>query len=393
MYILETFEKFRNYIYFYQNLIIVFGLLISFFGGSWDITFHLLSKPESFFSIPHFLVYSGIFIIIFTFYFNIKKNWNFKKDKDHLLIFIGTIIILLAGPFDFGWHSIFGLDGLLSPPHLTLSVGWLFVGLGIIKNTLNSVKSTINFNKLKDAGKVCGVKEEEQNDRNGIENDRIDKNSKLSKLKKLELILEFSFILMILSGLIYFFSLPFSETNYYNFNPHPIIALILSVIGFPLLFSWYFNKIISIFSNQFGIITCVGITYISTILLSQIIPNPFIINFTGFYLLNIIPFLIVDILFVKKNYMQIRGKKIRSLKSRIVSGLIIGICAYSICFPLNTYIYNEVLYDYQITQDRVLGIYIENLSDNYFFVIVFSITGVIIGSVLDKELYNNKKTT
>src|SRR5918992_2168085 len=36
------------------------GILLAESGGSWDITNHLLNKPETFFSPPHIILYSGI---------------------------------------------------------------------------------------------------------------------------------------------------------------------------------------------------------------------------------------------------------------------------------------------------------------------------------------------
>lgn len=36
------------------------GILLAESGGSWDITNHLLNKPETFFSPPHAILYSGI---------------------------------------------------------------------------------------------------------------------------------------------------------------------------------------------------------------------------------------------------------------------------------------------------------------------------------------------
>ena len=60
------------------------GILLVTVGGSWDITNHLLSKPETFFSPPHALMYSGVAIslvgVVLTF-----VGWkNLQKFKDKL---------------------------------------------------------------------------------------------------------------------------------------------------------------------------------------------------------------------------------------------------------------------------------------------------------------------
>ena len=39
------------------------------------------------------------------------------------LIIAGVAMLLGAGPFDFAWHSAFGLDGRSSPSHITLTMG------------------------------------------------------------------------------------------------------------------------------------------------------------------------------------------------------------------------------------------------------------------------------
>src|SRR6185503_16681839 len=134
-------QAFSDILYRYQNLIIVIGLIISFSGGSWDITFHILSQPESFFSYPHTLVYTGILIVISIFFINFGKNILNKNQhrKDNFLILMGAVLILAAGPFDFSWHLKFGLDGLLSRPQVILLTGWLLVGLGNLRITNNLI--------------------------------------------------------------------------------------------------------------------------------------------------------------------------------------------------------------------------------------------------------------
>src|SRR5215208_3718785 len=45
-------------------VLISIGILRAESGGSWDITNHLLNKPETFFSLPHIILYSGIILAI-----------------------------------------------------------------------------------------------------------------------------------------------------------------------------------------------------------------------------------------------------------------------------------------------------------------------------------------
>jgi hypothetical protein len=56
----ETFLKSKSEIIFLIGSILTsLGILLVTVGGSWDITNHLLSKPETFSSPPHALMYSG----------------------------------------------------------------------------------------------------------------------------------------------------------------------------------------------------------------------------------------------------------------------------------------------------------------------------------------------
>ena len=45
-------------------ILVSFGILLAESGGSWDITNHLLNKPETFFSTPHVILYSGIVLAL-----------------------------------------------------------------------------------------------------------------------------------------------------------------------------------------------------------------------------------------------------------------------------------------------------------------------------------------
>ena len=45
---------------------------------------------------------------------------------------IGAAIQLISGPGDFVWHSVFGVDGLMSPPHLALATGILINAIAAV---------------------------------------------------------------------------------------------------------------------------------------------------------------------------------------------------------------------------------------------------------------------
>ena len=419
-----SFQLFRGILYKYQNLIIVIGLIISFSGGSWDITFHILSQPESFFSAPHTLVYTGILIVIGIFFINFRKNFSSENRtrKDNYVILLGAGLILAAGPFDFSWHLKFGLDGLLSPPHITLLTGWLLVGLGNLRITNKLIYLAIEKNREKTLkGNSMDIREtthhrhspyvDAKNDyeKSDMVNQAaaVNLNNKSTTLLRYQLFLNLSFILMILSGFIYFFSLPFSETQYYNYNPDPLIAFFVYSLGFPILLSCFFISILKNYPGFEEMVLLVGSFYVVIMLLTQIISNPFLLYYSWYYILNLIPFVVIYLL----NKMQIRNKsltkrntlgksdnsearavkKYTNKKLYILYALILSASSLTICFPLNTYILNEELYGYLVYQNLVFKVFVQIFVDYFMTIIPLSVMGGLLGFWLESVIASKYK--
>ena len=80
----ENFLKNRSEIIFLVGSILTsFGILLVTVGGSWDITNQLLSKPETCFSPPHALMYSGVAISllgVLTCFIGWNNLQNFKNS-------------------------------------------------------------------------------------------------------------------------------------------------------------------------------------------------------------------------------------------------------------------------------------------------------------------------
>ena len=58
----NSLQRYSQGIFLFGSVFTSFGILLVTVGGSWDITNHLLSKPETFFSPPHALMYTGVAI-------------------------------------------------------------------------------------------------------------------------------------------------------------------------------------------------------------------------------------------------------------------------------------------------------------------------------------------
>ena len=362
------------------------GILISDIGGSWDITNHLLNKPETFFSPPHVLLYSGITLalvgttIMFLYWrsysiyiSNIKGEKSFKLDLSIKFVIIGISMLILAGPFDFSWHSSFGLDGLLSPPHLTLTIGMLAGSIG----SLIGITSYIVINN--------SISQEKK------------QNNNINTIKKNERILILIYtgltiigilpIWMSSSGLIYMFSLPFSETEYYNFNLEPTTAATIATISFPFLISFILVSLFKLVKEmgnrkrKFGIITVTGSIFIIITIFTMMMPNKSLISTIPFYVLNIIPIIMADIFLSK-----LPSKRVFVY----TSGGILGSSFFLLYYPMITHIYNEVLSNQPVWPSLTAPIYFDMIIQIYPLLAAPAIAAGILGTIFSNKLINRK---
>ncbi|MEX0656443.1 MAG: hypothetical protein WD154_02720, partial [Nitrosopumilaceae archaeon] len=223
-------------LFFASSILVSSGILIVTIGGSWDVTNHLLNRPETFFSPPHALLYIGVAIALTStaIKFFSLKNLPDETKQQHTqqvkLAILGIAILVGAGPFDFFWHSNFGLDGLLSPPHL-------FLIFGMILCSTASMTSIVRHSK-----------------------EKLISNS-YTPFHFL-IIVGLLAVLLSTSGLFYSLSLPFSDTAHFNFNPDPIFAVVFTTIAFPFLFSSILYLSSSFVNYKFGIASIVGTLFL-----------------------------------------------------------------------------------------------------------------------------------
>ena len=382
--------------YFYKRLINRFlvgcilvsaGILLAESAGSWDITNHLLNKPETFFSPPHVILYSGIALslvgasIMFLYWRSYSIYISIIKEQKKLtmnlsikLVISGVSMLILAGPLDFFWHSAFGLDGLLSPPHLTLTIGMLAGSIG----ALIGITSYIVMNN-------SIIQEKRQNNTNS---DTFEKNEKTPiSIYSTLTIIGILPIWMSSSGLIYMFSLPFSDTEYYNFNLEPTIAATIATVSFPFLISFILVslfKIVEKMSNKkrkFGAISVTGSIFIIITIVTMMIPNKSLISTIPFYALNIIPILIADVFLSK---LPLKRMFI------YISGGILGSSFFMLYYPMITHIYNEVSSNQPVWPSLTAPIYFDMISQIYPLLVVPAVGVGILGTIVSSRLINRK---
>ena len=295
-------------------LIGLVGVALSMWGASWDITSHLLRIPETFFTPSHLVLYTGVGISIISAVLSIAILTRKRKSKKKpfilgsKLIIFGAILQMIAGPGDFYWHELFGIDGLLSPTHITLAIGILIVSVGTV----------IGFTRIQSHLDI--------------------KNN----FMKFIIPITFGVFWFAVMWMVFFFVLPISEGDTHNFNPDESFAIILSFVVLPFLFSIVFWSIAKS-QNVFGVASAATFTFVTMNVTSNI--------FTSVDLLTYLPWFAAPIgSAIATDYIlcvRINSKIIKNHQSKL-AGLILGSMFFMFCFPmlamtfLEPYLFNDV---------------------------------------------------
>jgi hypothetical protein len=314
--------------------LISIGVSLQISGSNWDIVWHGVGNVETFFTPPHSVIYSGVALAIGSTIggilqaaFTIQQQ---KKDVTWLVLFpsslplslklaaIGCILQLSAGPFDFLWHTLFGFDGLLSPPHSVLAVGMLTTALGALIGTYSHY-SNHSSSKIKNTSSPL-------------------------LFSKLSLIVGFAVFLMVAVGMVLMFTLPFSKGQYFDFNPYPLAALVAASVSIPFILGIciFIAAKISYLStnNRIPFILTSIIAVIMTIQsTTTITSNSYFAWLFPLYLLNIIPAMVADILIFRYSEKKKASSKIdnttdnRAKKWYLIASIIVSVFYITLFFP------------------------------------------------------------
>lgn len=287
------------------------GAFLQIGGTSWDVTSHLMLEPETFFTPSHTVLYSGIGLLVISagiggfVLFRNKETGGKSYAVAFKLLIVGSAISLVAGPSDFLWHEEFGVDGLLSPPHLALITGMLINSVAVVIGLVRIQRTQLTHPK--------------------------------ETIVRLAIIPAFAALWFTTTWYAYMFSLPFSNGENFQFNPNPTIAVLVATISLPLL-----NSIILLAAQKtiggFGGATAVAVLVVILNILTNVVPTvqP-IVSFLPWYLVAaILPALIADLAL---NYLP-RITKISMKNSQLISGAIIGSLFYIFGYPMITWIYS-----------------------------------------------------
>jgi len=341
-------------IFLFGSIFTSFGILLVTVGGSWDITNHLLNRPETFFSPPHVFMYTGVAISLIGTILSFIGWHNLQNSKDYYFLslkikLIGIGLLIGAGPFDFIWHSNFGLDGLLSPPHLTLILGMFLCGMG----------------------GMIGI-------------------SKYLKINNSKSLFQYLLILAVLpiwlsgSGIISSLSLPFSNTNYFELNPDPTLAFVVASLAFPFLISFSMMLLFRLSDLKFGMMSILGGLFLLIYSSTAIVPNFALLNSIQFYSLNLIPFIMSDVI------LRINNSK----TSLIFVGGLLGSIFYIVYYPYVMYTFNESLFGKIVSPSMIYFVYFELIETVLVYTVVpaviMGIIAVFISDKLSKKILTTK---
>ena len=114
------------------------GVMLSFLGLVWDFQWYGEVGPDTFFTLPHLMLYGGVAVVGLTCLIvtlmstrsyqqgnsifpkeSLTFAWPvFRVPASYIIAGLGAATFLFFGLFDQIWHSVFGFDvTVVSPPH------------------------------------------------------------------------------------------------------------------------------------------------------------------------------------------------------------------------------------------------------------------------------------
>lgn len=305
----DIFSKKHNMTAIITMLIIATcGSFLQIAGTSWDVTSHIMQEPETFFTPSHTVLYTGVGLLAIaagTSGFLLIRN-NELRGRSFAtpmkLLIIGSTMSLAAGPSDFLWHETFGVDGLLSPPHLALITGML----------INAVATVVGLARI-------GV--------------HVTSSSR-QRLIKAAMVPAFAALWFTTIWYVYMFSLPFSDGENFQFNLNPTIASLIAIVTLPLLSSIIFltaSKSI----GRFGAGTIVSALVVGINIFANIVPSQgmMIPILPWYFIIAILPALIADIILNNSTTKSKLGLR----ASELVAGILVSSVFYIFNYPMLTW--------------------------------------------------------
>ena len=307
--------------------LVAIGVALQVGAANWDIIWHGVVNVESFFTPPHTVLYTGVGLSLIAttagIIFSIRQKTSLKKPfsiyykipNPLKLIALGCLVEVFSGQFDNWWHANFGFDGLLSPPHLMLISGMLLSILGALI---------------------------------GIHLSEIHK-----KFKILSEMICYGILWMIIINFVFMFTLPFSEGQYFDFNPSPVAALVLGSTLPSIFTAIIFYSLQNLpFPFRMTVVTATLMVIQSS---ATITSNNYFVGLFPIYLLNILLPLSLDFIsiYIQKNNKLI-GMFLNKEQRRIIFSIVISLFFITFYFPWSVNMFKSFFGIDLITFESVL---------------------------------------
>jgi hypothetical protein len=339
-------------------IIATVGAFVQTEGASWDVTSHLLRRPETFFTSSHIMLYAGVGLLIISAAISahlLLKNKEIRTKSFSTafkLLIIGSIISLVAGPSDYLWHQIFGVDGLLSPTHLILVTGMLINSIAIV---LGLARIIVHLPTVRER-----------------------------KVIKAAMIPAFAVMWLMMIWYVYMFALPLSNGQHFNFNLNPVYESTIAIIALPTIGSMIFVTAARTI-GRFGAASAVTALLLGMNSFANIVPSNQLMPFLPWYLMLIIPAVVSDLI-LNESIIITRSKKIlKTERSVIISGAIIGSMFYILGYPLLPITFAEPLsYTFHSMNDILVN-FVRTLPLVLVFTAVPGVTMGITGAIISTK--------
>jgi hypothetical protein len=324
------------------------GGILQIGAASWDITSHILRQPETFFTPSHTVLYTGVGLTtiaaILGIYIAIKNKEEIRSKSFYTafkLLMIGVAIQLVSGPGDFMWHSVFGVDGLMSPPHLALATGIL----------INSIATVVGLARIMPHIQL----------------------KRSQTLTRAILIPAFAALWFSSIWYIFMFVLPLSNGQHFKLNPDPSVAVIIATIALPFISAMIF-LISARTIGRLGTASMVAGIVITMNVLANITPAYQALGaFLPWQLLAIIPVIVGA---------DIAIHKVHSITGTIIAGALIGITFYIFNYPMLPMTFAELLNQPNSSINDILPSMYSSLSQVIIMTAIPSAAAGIIGAII-----------
>src|ERR687890_1153881 len=332
-------------------LVATAGGILQIGGASWDITSHILRQPETFFTPSHTVLYTGAGLAtiaaIFGVFISMRNKEEIRSRSFYIafkLLIIGAAIQLISGPGDFVWHSVFGVDGLMSPPHLALATGIL----------INAIAAVVGLARIL----------------------QYIQSKRSQTLARIALIPAFAALWFSSIWYIFMFALPLSNGEHFNFNPDPAAAVLIATIALPFVSAMIF-LISARTIGRLGAASAVAGVVIAMNVLANIAPAYQSLGaFLPWQLLATIPVTIGADIAIHRAGTQ---------TGMIVAGALIGITFYIFNFPMLPMTFAELLNQPNLSIDDILPSMYASLWQVIVMTAVPSVLAGIVGAVIGSK--------